>query len=119
MSVIVAIISILLGSVAQFFLKKGTMDICMSTDNIAKVIADVVSNHNIWIGIFCYVLSLIFWIFVLSKMQLGRAYPMVSMGYVFTLLLSHYLLNEEITQMKVCGICAIIVGVICLFFSKS
>lgn len=114
MTLIWAIISILLGSAAQLFLKKGTENLNFSTQEIMEVILACVVNVHLWFGILCYGLSLIFWIYVLSKMELGRAYPLVSMGYVFTLFLGHFFLGEEITHMKIIGVILIIIGVLCL-----
>lgn len=114
-----ALISILCGSVAQLFLKRGITVINLDLGRgIWQIITECVTNLHIWIGITCYGISLVFWVYVLSRIELGRAYPMVSLGYIFTLLLSHYYLGEEITLLKVCGIFLIIFGVICLVGSK-
>ena len=45
------------------------------------------------------------------KDELSRAYPLVSLGYVFTLLLGHFLLNESVTCNKIIGVFFIMVGV--------
>ena len=48
----------------------------------------------------------------LSKLELSKAYPLVSLGYVFTLILGYFLLHESINNYKVFGIFFIILGVI-------
>lgn len=107
---IIALISIFLGSIAQFFLKKG-MNLVNLNDEIFITIKRIIFNGYIISGITCYILSLLFWLFVLSKLELSKAYPMVSLGYVFTTILGYSLLNESITINKIIGIIFIIAGV--------
>ena len=47
-------------------------------------------------------------------MELSKAYPLVSLGYVFTLILGYFFLNETITISKVAGIFLIMIGVVVL-----
>lgn len=115
MTIIIALISIACGSLAQLFLKKGIAHVNLDMQRGIPLIAvDCICNSNLWIGILLYGVSLLFWFYVLSKMELGRAYPMVSLGYVFTLLLGYFFLGEDITTYKVVGVLFIIVGVVFL-----
>lgn len=110
MTYIIALISILLGSIAQFFLKKGMSHVNLS-EEILVIFKKIIFNGYIINGITCYILSLLFWLYVLSKLELSKAYPMVSLGYVFTTILGYLLLNESITINKIIGISFIIIGV--------
>jgi drug/metabolite transporter (DMT)-like permease len=112
MQYITALISITLGAVAQYFLKAGVNSISENSKNIHEIIKLGVANFNLLSGLFCYVLSLLLWFYVLSKMELSKAYPLVSLGYVFTLILGYLFLNEVITVAKITGIVLIILGVI-------
>lgn len=107
---IIALISIFLGSIAQYFLKKG-MNLVSLNEEVITIIRKIIFNGYIINGIACYILSLLFWLYVLSKLELSKAYPMVSLGYVFTTILGYLLLNESITVNKVIGIIFIIAGV--------
>ena len=109
-----AIISILLGATAQYFFKSGITPISEKATGIFDTIKSCISNMYIWGGLFCYGFSLLLWFYVLSKMELGKAYPMVSLGYVFTLILGYVFLNEAITVTKITGIVLIIIGVVVL-----
>lgn len=118
-TLLLALVSILCGSIAQLFLKHGISSISLDFERgIVSIITDCITNLHLWLGVSCYGLSLLFWVYVLSRMELGRAYPMVSLGYVLTLLLSHYFLGEDITLLKICGIFFIMIGVFCLLGSK-
>ena len=114
MQYIAALISIILGAVAQYFLKMGVSAVSEKSKNISEIIKSGVTNWYLLSGLFCYGLSLLLWFYVLSKMELSKAYPLVSLGYVFTLILGYCFLNETITVSKVAGIVLIMVGVVFL-----
>lgn len=107
---LIALISILLGSFAQFFLKTG-MSLMNVQQPLPLLFRAVITNIPLISGILCYVTSLFFGLFVLSKLDLSKAYPMVGLGYVFTLILGYCFLNESINLFKVLGVSSIILGV--------
>lgn len=108
-----AFISIGLGSFAQFLFKRGVENIKIFN---LKGILSLISNFNILGGLLLYALSLLMWFYVLSKMELSKAYPLVSIGYIFTAILGYYLLNESLSGFKLIGVGFIVLGVI--FISK-
>jgi drug/metabolite transporter (DMT)-like permease len=114
MQYIAALISISLGAVAQYFFKTGVVAVSGKSNGIAEAVKSGIANLHIWGGLFCYGFSLLLWFYVLSKMELSRAYPLVSLGYVFTLVLGYFLLNEAITPAKIAGISLIVTGVFVL-----
>ena len=117
MKYILAFVSILLGSFAQYLLKKGVTDVTRVSNGFIQLLKNSVSNISLIIGLSFYALSMVFWLYVLSKMQLSKAYPMVSLGYVFTMFLGYFLLNESLSAFKLIGIMLIICGVI--FISRG
>ena len=108
---IIALISIMLGAFAQYLLKVGVQQVIWYKDEGFYTLMSGLINMRLLSGILCYGLSLLFWLYVLSKIELSRAYPLVSLGYVFTLLLGHFLLNESVTCNKIIGVFFILVGV--------
>ena len=92
---IIALISIMLGAFAQYLLKVGVQQVIWYKDEGFYTLMSGLINMRLLSGILCYGLSLLFWLYVLSKIELSRAYPLVSLGYVFTLLLGHFLLWLE------------------------
>lgn len=108
MSYLIAFISIFLGALAQYLLKIGTSQLILIRTSLIKALF---LNIPLLGGLFCYGLSLIFWLYVLSKMELSKAYPMVSLGYVVTLLLGYIFLNEPLSLSKILGVSLIMIGV--------
>lgn len=110
---IVALISILLGAFAQYFLKVGVSGLSEGPLSMGKLPA-LLSSLQFWLGCGAYGLSLLFWLYVLSKMELSKAYPMVSLGYVFSMIIAYLWLDESINAMKIFGVILIITGVVCI-----
>ncbi len=52
---------------------------------------------------------------VLKGMEVSKAYPMQSLGYVFVMLAGYLLFKEPLTAGKLTGIGVIIAGVVILF----
>ena len=107
---LLAFISILLGAVAQYFLKMGMTNWALK-GSVSEMLRLLFHNYYLWSGILCYGVSMLFWLYVLSRMELSKAYPMVSLGYVITLLIGYFLLNEPLSYPKVIGIVLIVAGV--------
>jgi len=112
MHYIVAVISISLGALAQYFFKVGVTDVSQKAKGMGEIIKLGMINFHLWCGLVCYGVSLLMWFYVLSRMELSRAFPLVSIAYVFTLLLGYFFLHEPLTAYKIIGISLIVAGVI-------
>ena len=62
-------------------------------------------------GFICYVASVSVWLLVLSRIDVGLAYPSMSLGYVATAIAAYFLFNEPLSAMRVAGIFVIMLGV--------
>ena len=74
-------------TLAQISLKAGLRGIGYIDFNITKVIntcLQLLKSPFILIGFIFYALSLVFWIACLSRVEVSYAYPLTSLGYVFT-----------------------------------
>ena len=109
---LLALISIMLGAVGQFLLKL----VALGLKNKGSVLELVFSliNYKIVLAVTCFVTSMLMWIFVVRKLELSIAYPMVSMGYVFVMILSACFLQEHVYWTKLLGTAMIVAGVIVL-----
>jgi multidrug transporter EmrE-like cation transporter len=68
-------------------------------------------NFPIFIGLFCYAISVGIWVIALSRVQVSIAYPMLSIGYIVVSLLAYVYFNEPITLAKFVAMLVIIFGV--------
>ncbi len=99
--------SITLGSFGQICLKVG-MTASKVTDSAqpASLINTLISllgsmaQPYVLLGLALYVISTITWLLLLSKVRLSVAYPMISISYVFVVVLSAILLKESVAWSK-------------------
>lgn len=79
--------------------------------NVLTVVGQFSLNPTFLAGMACYVASLILWLIVLSKVDVGLAYPLTSLAYISTAIASYYFFNEPLSIIKMAGIFVIIFGV--------
>jgi|CryBogDrversion2_7_1035282.scaffolds.fasta_scaffold02216_5 multidrug transporter EmrE-like cation transporter len=104
---------VLLNAVAQLFIKAGTKsfaDLNLIENGYLSTFFQIAFNLNIVAGLSCYVISVGIWIYVLSKVDVSIAYPMLSIGYVVNALAAWFLFNEPLSMSKILGIGIILVG---------
>lgn len=108
------IFAIFLNTAAQLALKAGMGRIgyfAFSWNNLVSISLQVATNPFILTGLICYVLSVVVWLLVLSRIEVSVAYPLVSLGYIATAIAAYYLFDEALTPLRILGIMVILVGV--------
>ena len=86
--------SVMFGVVGQLCLKTG-VSAGATVDGLA-FFHRVLTAPMVWLGLSAYAASSLIWLFVLSRVALSYAYPMVALGYVFVVLASAVILHEHI-----------------------
>lgn len=69
---------------------------------------------NLFIGGFFYLLGALLNIMILKKLPYTIVYPLTSITYIWTMIISKFFLNEQISSKKIIGILFIILGAILL-----
>lgn len=100
---IVLLIMTMFGSVASLFLKKASG---------LNSLIDMLKNINLYIGGFLYVSSAVLNIWLLKILDYSVILPLTSLTYIWTMVLSYFILKEKITVKKIAGVCLILVGAI-------
>lgn len=114
----VLLLSVALGACGQFLFRVGMKGYgVVNTGGVFKNLLGIVLTPAIFCGFLLFGLSSIIWLSVISKNQLSYAYPMVSVGYMITFLLSYFVLHESFGLFRIIGGALIILGV--LFIAKS
>ncbi len=106
--------SVLLNCCAQLLMRKGMLKIG-AIDNFYSLVLSfpsMLTNLYLWCAMVCYVVSLVVWMVVLSKVEVSYAYPFVSIGYVLSAVAGYLWLQEQITPMRIAGMIVICAGVI-------
>jgi drug/metabolite transporter (DMT)-like permease len=113
-AVIPVILSVMIGVVGQLTLKTAMTSVGplgLREGQLAKTVTAIGLNPRVWAGLGLYGFSLLFWLVGLSRVELGYAFPFLSLSYVFILVFSRLLLGETIGRMRLLGVLAICVGV--------
>ena len=71
----------------------------------------------IWSGLIIYGLSIAMWLWVLSKVDLSVAYPIVGVSFLITMAFGALLLDESVTPLRIVGTLLIAGG--CILVGKS
>lgn len=93
-----------IGSFGAVFLKMGA----------ARLDGTVLSflNRRLALGVALYLASSVFYALGVREGQLSVLYPMISLGYIWTLLWSKIFFGEELTRSKLAGLGLILAGVV-------
>ncbi len=108
---------VLLNAVAQLALKAsvaGMGELSLNLQTAWPLFTRLAAEPWLWVGLFCYGISVVVWILALSRVDVTIAYPMLSIGYVVNALAAAVLLGEALTLGRIAGIGIIILGVFIL-----
>lgn len=110
------LVNVFLGTVGQIMLKTG-MNNAGGKANAAGMAAlldavKAIANPWVLMGFTFYGISSILWLMILKRVSLSSAYPMISLSYVFVVILSALFLGERPNWGTTApGLLLIIVGV--------
>ncbi|MZR31703.1 DMT family transporter [Sneathiella litorea] len=114
------LLTVFASACAQLVLKLGVADQKMQAamqSGIYESAFTALFSPFIWLGLIIYALSVVLWLWVLSKVDLSVAYPFVGIGFVITMLFGILLLNENVTPMRIIGTVLIVGG--CVLVGRS
>ena len=94
-----------LGASASLFLKKAS-----GRGGVFRLATD----FNFYLGGMLYLMAAVLNIIVLRELDYSLVLPLTSITYIWTLILSCYVLKERITKKKIYGVAFIVIGAICI-----
>jgi drug/metabolite transporter (DMT)-like permease len=115
MTAMMIAIVVLGGSAGDVFITKGMKQIgeisTVHPGELARVALKVLANVNFLIGIFFMACSFFAFLAVLSWADLSFVLPATSLSFVITTIGAKFILNEEITRLRLAGTLLVCVGV--------
>lgn len=111
-SIVLVGIGSFIGSFGAVFLKSGA-------DRLKRDLWHLLTNWRLALGVSCYLLSTVFFVSGVRKGELSVLYPLVSVGYMWTMLWSRLIFNERITVNKVIGVGLILAGAVFLGLGRG
>lgn len=115
-TLLIALVAIILLVGGQTLLKVGLNDIggvSLFDGNPLVSLLGLFRTPWIIVGFTCYGVSAILWLDVLSKLDFSLAFPLVSLTYVFAVIIGRFVFHETIGLDRVVGVLLILGG---LFF---
>ena len=108
------LLGVLLNAGAQLLLKEGMRRIGyfeFAWANAVPVGVQVAANPFVLAGLLAYVVSVMVWLLVLSRVEVSFAYPLLSVGYIVNAVAAYYLFQENISLTRIAGILITVAGV--------
>ncbi|GBC60088.1 4-amino-4-deoxy-L-arabinose transferase [Desulfonema ishimotonii] len=108
------LLGVLLNACAQLTLKQGMRTIgvfAFTPENLIPIGVRAAVNPFILAGLACYVVSVVVWLMVLSRVEVSYAYPLLSIGYIVTAFAGQNFFGETIDYVRWTGILVICIGV--------
>lgn len=113
--IVLTVLSDLLESLYEFFLKKGMLLVGQfnftDLSTTGKFITHIISNGWIWIGLATIILETLIWFVILSKIDLSVAFSVCSTTYIYVLLISTFWLHEHVSLNRWMGTALIVLGI--------
>ena len=115
-SILLILLSIGIAVGGQVLLKLGMNKIgpiaINSMSAVGKLFIGVFKSPLVLIGLFLYVISAAIWLIVISAVDLSFAYPFIGLTYVLILLVSKFVLKEDVNPIRWAGAAIITIGVV-------
>ena len=115
-SVLLILLSISIAVAGQILLKIGIDRIGVngigSTKALISLFSGIIKSPMVLTGLFLYFISAAIWLVILSTVDLSFAYPFIGLSYVLVLILSKFILKEEVNPIRWIGGFIITAGVV-------
>lgn len=102
---IIMIFMSFVAAVASLFFKKASG---------SSGLVSLITNKNLYIGGFLYVLAALLNVYILRFLDYSVVMPMGAITYIWTMVLSFFILSENISKKKILGVFCIILGAVCV-----
>ncbi len=111
---ILLLIAISMSTSGELLLKTGMNRVGvlhLSADRFVPTLIRAFTDPFVLAGFALIFGGSIFWLAVISRVELSWAYPMLSLGYILVVGLSWAFLSEAVTPLRLLGVGVIIAGV--------
>jgi multidrug transporter EmrE-like cation transporter len=112
------LVAICFSITGELFFKSSMNQIGLFTwSNFFPTIRRILTYPRIWLGFTFFGIGAMFWLSVLSRVNLSWAYPMLSIGYILLLIFSALFLKEHVSLIRWVGALVICLGIVLVFRS--
>jgi drug/metabolite transporter (DMT)-like permease len=109
------VVSVVFATAGQLTLKAAMTSIGrIGTAQVAdagQTVFKAVKEPLLWLGLALFGLSAMFWLVVLSRVDLSIAYPLVGLSYIVVVGLARFLFHEHVPTLRWMGVSLIALGI--------
>lgn len=113
---VLAIVGVMVATGGQLLLRAGMERVgYIGANRVAKPVTlavQIASEPRVLVGLVLFAISAVMWLVVLSRIPLSLAYPFAGLTYVFVVVFSKFVLNEEVPGIRWLGLALIVSGII-------
>ena len=115
MSVALLIVSVIFAIAGQLTLKSAMTEIgrigSQEISNAGQTLKRAAATPKLWVGLFLFGVSALFWLVVLSRVPLSVAYPFVGISYILIVAFARYFLHEHVPPLRWLGVTVVALGI--------
>ncbi|MFW6180758.1 MAG: EamA family transporter [Spirochaetota bacterium] len=117
--VLMILAAVALAVTGQVLVKQGmnALGTVQFSGGILSAYGRIFTSPLVLAGTVSYTVSILFWIYALSRVDLSFAYPFLALSYVLVIIASWLLLGERIPPLRWIGLAVICAGI--LLVSRS
>jgi drug/metabolite transporter (DMT)-like permease len=117
--VVMLVITVLTGTVGQFFLRNGAQQLgAVTATNVMGHLMGMLTNLNLLVGLTFYAGAAVLYILILTRVPLSVLGPSVALQYIFAVMMDKYLFGVAIPGYRWFGLGMIACGVILVILKK-
>jgi drug/metabolite transporter (DMT)-like permease len=113
------IVAVCFSVAGQLWVKKG-INLMQGLDfdkSLIGAYARILLSPYVMVGTLTYCISIFFWLYALTKVELSYAAPFLALTYIFIVLASWMFLGESVSLMRWVGVIVVSVGVLIVSLS--
>ena len=120
-SIALLLVSVLFAIAGQITLKSAMSEIgrigAQEISNAGETIKRAAGEPRLWVGLFLFGVSALFWLVVLSRVPLSVAYPFVGVSYILIVAFARFFLHEHVPTLRWVGVAVVALGIAIVGFS--
>ncbi len=122
-SIALLLVSVVFATAGQLTLKAAMESIgrigAAEVSDAAQTVTRAVKEPLLWIGLVLFGVSAVFWLVVLSRVDLSLAYPFVGVSYVVVVALARFIFHENVPPLRWIGVSIIAFGIALIGLSSK
>lgn len=122
-SIGILIVSVAFATAGQLTLKAAMESVgrigTAQVSDAGQTVIRAVKEPLLWIGLILFGISALFWLIVLSRVDLSLAYPFVGISYIVIVALARFIFHEQVPTLRWIGVSVIAVGIALIGFSSK